>query len=74
MISIKNFKQHDTLLFNLSLDTTNLFDFIDVSDTVFKPKGDSLITVQNGAKSLRRIIDFGCKQASAAGIARTRQE
>jgi hypothetical protein len=61
MIFIKNFNSNDTVNLNLVFDTTNLFNVLKESDTVYKDRNKLDLYISNNGKSVFfNRIDFGC--------------
>lgn len=62
IISIKNFRKDSIINVNLSLDTTDFFDVINVGDTLLKTKNSSWIYREEaGVFTKYKSINFDCK-------------
>jgi hypothetical protein len=62
IISIKNFTKDSIVNLNLSLNTTDFFNVINVGDTLLKTKNSSWIYKKEaGAFNKYKSINFDCK-------------
>ena len=60
-LEIKDFGNSEVKKILLDFDTTNLFDKIQINDTMYKEiNKDSVFVIKNKEKKLLSIVDFAC--------------
>ena len=62
VILIRNFQVSDLIQINLANDTIDLFNKVNINDTIIKIRGDSIIKIIGNGGILQRQLDFGCKK------------
>jgi hypothetical protein len=62
-IEIKNFKSNNTEKLLLDLDTTNLYNQLNIGDTIFKSKNkDAIFRIESHKQYFISKVNFGCSR------------